>query len=236
MKMNVNRKEIVAAVILGVLIILPVFYLKMQNDSLSRQARGTFSLNLQGLTEQSVSVSETQQKRVSETIEGEIERGAFELVVNKLEALTDETGGYVKSLQMTYQDQAWSCYMICNIPSLNVTSFTFGGRAIIDDNGTVTYINIDVEYLEEPQQGQENASSTVNFNLIEVKPESTVELGASLGPILAILTTSLSWTAQGVIIGLPLCFASLGIVILVSRGLIPLWKNVLKKPKQRCLD
>ena len=230
MKMNIKRKEILAAVILGILIILPVFYIKMQNES--RYTGNTLLLSKSKESAQrSASVTETQQKLISETIEGEIERGAFELVVNKLEALTEDMEGYVKSLQMTYQNQAWSGFMICKVPSSNVTSFTFGARAIVDDNGTVTYINISVEYLEESQQGQENASSTINFNLIEDKPESKVELGASLGPILSILATSLWWIAQGVIIGLPLCLASLGIMLLVSRGLVPLWKNVLKKPK-----
>lgn len=230
MKMNIKRKEILAAVILGILIILPVFYIKMQNES--QYTRNTLLLlNSKESAQHSASVTETQPKLISETIEGEIERGAFELVVNKLEVLTEEMEGYVKSLQMTYQNQAWSGFMICKVPSSNVTSFTFGARAIIDDNGTVTYINISVEYLEESQQGQENASSTINFNLIEDKPESKVELGASLGPILSILETSLWWIAQGVIIGLPLCLASLGIILLVSRGLVPLWKNVLKKPK-----
>jgi hypothetical protein len=229
MRMNIKRKEIGAAAILGVLIILTVLYARMQNSS--QRMTGTLSFSSEGLKEQSVSVTETQQKVVSETIEGEIKRGAFELVVNKLEALTDEMGGYVNSLQMTYENQAWSAFMTCKVPPLNVTSFTFSGRAIINSNGTVTYINISVEYLETRQQGQENASSTVNFNLREVIPESTGNPGASLGPILSTLTTSLWWIAQGVIIGLPLSFASLGIVLLASRGLIPLWKNMLKKPK-----
>jgi hypothetical protein len=229
MTMNIKRKEIGAAAILGVLIILTVLYARMQNGSQRMMVTSSFSSERS--IEQSVSVTETQQKVVSETIEGQIEKGAFELVVNKLEALTDELGGYVDSLQMTYENQAWSAYMTCNVPSLNVTSFTFNGRAIINSNGTVTFISISVEHLETRQQGRENASSTVNFNLSEVIPQSPGNPGASLGPILSTLTTSLWWIAQGVIIGLPLCFASLGIVLLASRGLIPLWKNMLKKPK-----
>jgi hypothetical protein len=225
MKMNINRKEIVAAVILGVLIILPVFYFKMQDAN--QHASTLVVPNSNGLTEQYALRIESQQKLISETIEGEIEKGAFESVVGRLEMLTEEMAGYVKSLLIIYQDQAWKGFMVCKIPSSNVTSFTFGGREIIDDNGTVTYINISVEYLEEPQQGQESAYSTINFNLIEAKPESGVEFGASL----SILTTSLWWIVQGIIIGLPLCLASLGIVILVRRGLVPLWKNVLKKRK-----
>jgi hypothetical protein len=40
------------------------------------------------------------------------------------------------------------------------------------------------------------------------------------------------WIAQGLIFGLPLCFVSLGIVLLFNRGIIPLWKNLLKTSKQ----
>jgi hypothetical protein len=231
--MNIKRKEILVAAFLAVLISLSVFYVNTQNNmqSIRNNLSLLYSEKSEKLSEEFSSGAKAQQRLISETIEGEIERGAFEQVVNKLEMLTQETDGYVKSLSMTYQDQTWNGFMICKVPSLNVTSFTFGARAIIDDNGTVTYINISVEYLEESQQGQESAYSTINFNLRESKPESKVELGASLGLIWSILATSLWWIAQGIIVGVPLCFASLGVVILVNRGLIPLWRNMLKKPK-----
>jgi hypothetical protein len=133
---------------------------------------------------------------------------------------------------MTYQDQVWSGLMICKVPPTNVTFFTFGARAIIEANGTVTYINISVEDINATQQSQENTYSTINLNLKEIKPENGAGIAVSLAPVLSILTTSLWWIAQGLIIGIPLCFASLGIVILVNRGIIPLWKNMLKKTKQ----
>lgn len=121
--------------------------------------------------------------------------------------------------------------MICKVPSSNVTSFTFNARAIIDDNGTVTYVNINVDYLVETQQGENASYSTITFDLAETKPEGKFELGVSLGPILSILSTSLWWIFQGIVVGLPLCFVSLGVVILISRGLVPLWKSMLKKNK-----
>ncbi|MCD6431141.1 hypothetical protein J7L33_00340 [Candidatus Bathyarchaeota archaeon] len=230
MRGKLKRKEILAAVILGTVVALSVLYVSVKNEE---RYSGFFSLksrSSEGRYQASPSVDGTQQnsKLISETIEGELKRGAFEYVVDKLEILTEEMDGYVKSLRMTYQEKAWMGFMICKVPPSNVTSFTFNAREIIDKNGTVTYINISVESVE---QGQESAYSTINFRLMEVKPGNGVEIGASLTPVLSILTTSLWWLAQGLIVGIPLCFASLGVVILVNRGIIPLWKNTLKKSK-----
>jgi len=230
MKGKIKRKEILAAVILSIAIAFSVVYVGTKKGM--QYAENTSSLkSLWGLSG-STMLDNTQQgyKLISETIEGELERGAFEYVVNKLEILTEEMDGYVKSLRMTYQEEAWTGFMICKVPPSNVTSFTFSARAIIDENGTVTYINISIEHVEEPQEGQE-AYSTISFNLKEVKPSEGIAIEASLTPVLSILTTSLWWIFQGLVIGVPLCFASLGMVILVSRGIIPLWKNTLKKPK-----
>ena len=46
-----------------------------------------------------------------------------------------------------------------------------------------------------------------------------------VGGIVPVLTTGLVWIAEGLIVGVPLCFASLGVVVLVDRGIIPVWKK-----------
>jgi len=230
--MKIKRKEIYFGIILTVLVVFSAFYFNIRDEE-------TYSPSLQSTDLRAMSKSnafgqETQQhsKIITETIVGELKRGTFENVVNRLEILTEEKYGYVKSLRMTYEDQVWSGLIICMVPPTNVTSFTFSARAIIEANGTVTYISISVEDIVATQQGQENTYSTINLNLEEIKPENGAGIGVMLTPVLSILTTSFSWIAQGLIIGIPLCFASLGIVILVNRGIIPLWKNTLKKTKQ----
>jgi hypothetical protein len=237
--MKIRRKEIYVGLVLSVLIALPAVYLNVRNEKrYSPISPSLLSTGFQTDIEESWGLGsysqEAQQhfQMVSETIEGELEKGAFEDVVGKLEILTEEKNGYVKSLLMTYQDQVWSGLMICKVPPTNVTSFTFHARAIIESNGTVTYIRISIEDINATQQSQENAYSTINLNLKETKPENGAPIGASLGPVLSVLTTSFMWIAQGLIIGVPLCFASLAIVVLVNRGIIPLWKNTLKKTKQ----
>jgi hypothetical protein len=234
--MKIKRKEIYVGIVLSVLIALPAVYFNMKSEkpyatSLLLTDSQTDVKEMWGLSGYG---QETQQhfKMISETIEGELKRGTFEDVVNRLEILTEEEYGYVKSLLMTYQEQVWSGLMICKVPPTNVKSFTFGARAIIEANGTVIYIRISIEDINATQQSQEDTYSTINLNLKETKPENGAVIGVSLGPVLSVLTTSFMWIGQGLIIGIPLCFASLGIVVLVNRGIIPLWKNTLKKTKR----
>ncbi len=231
--MKIKRKEICLGIILSILIALSAVYFNMRNEE--PYSPSLLDSDLQTRWGLNTYSQETQHsKLISETIEGELKRGTFEDVVNRLEILTEEKYGYVKSLRMIYQDQVWSGLMICKVPPTNVTSFTFGARAIIEANGTVTYININIEDINATQQSQENTYATINLNLKEIKPENGAGIGVSLAPVLSVLTTSFLWIAQGLIIGIPLCFASLGIVILVNRGIVPLWKNTLKKAKQPC--
>lgn len=121
--------------------------------------------------------------------------------------------------------------MTCKLPTANVTNFTFNARKIIDENGTVTYINISIEEIESQQQPQETPYSTIYINFKEKKPQSGNSITASLAPVIEILSKGLLLIAQGMVVGVPMCFASLGVVLLVNRGILPIWKSLLKKPK-----
>ncbi|MEM3759665.1 MAG: hypothetical protein QXZ02_00975 [Candidatus Bathyarchaeia archaeon] len=231
--MRIKKKEIVLAVVLCLSITIFALYSNMKN---AEEYSRSYLLEARTLKESYglSSSTENQQysKIYSETIEGELDRGAFEKVVSALEVLTEDVGGYVKSLYMTYRDEVWGGTMVSKVPTANVTSFTFTARELIDANGTVTYISISVESVNASQLGEEAKYSTINFSLREVKLEGGENgVTAAIAPILPVLTTSLVWIAQGLIIGVPLCFASLGIVLFVNRGIIPLWRNMLKKPK-----
>ncbi|MEM3700905.1 MAG: hypothetical protein QXL57_08610 [Candidatus Bathyarchaeia archaeon] len=233
--MRIKKKEIVLAVVLCLSITIFAIHSNMRNAE-EYYPMGSYLLEARMLKESyglsSSTGSQQYSKIYSETIEGELDRGAFEKVVSALEVLTEDVGGYVKSLYMTYRDEVWSGTMVSKVPTENVTSFTFTARELIDSNGTVTYINISVESVNASQLGEEAKYSTINFSLREVKLKGG-ENGviAAIAPILPILATSLVWIAQGLIIGVPLCFASLGIVLFVNRGIIPLWRSMLKKPK-----
>jgi hypothetical protein len=226
---RIKRKEIYVAIILSALVALLTIYSSVRNE----EPRFSSLLSKSGSTNQASSLDQGFQysQVITETIEGELNRGTFEDAVNKLQILTEQKEGYVKSLRMTYTEKAWSGQMICKLPPTNVTSFAFSVRAIIEANGTVTYINISIENVNASQLTPEDAYSTVNLNLKE-KPENGAAIQIPLGPVLSFLATSLLWIGEGLIVGIPLSFASLGIVILVNRGIVPLWKNTLKKTGQ----
>jgi hypothetical protein len=231
--LRIKKKEVVLAVALCLSITIFAIYSNMK--SAEKYYYPMENLEARMLSETyglSSSMGSPYSKIFSETIDGELDVGAFEQVVSTIEVLTENVGGYVKSLYMTYRDEVWSGTMVSKVPTENVTSFTFAAREIIDANGTVIYINISVESVNASQFDEEGKYSTINFNLREVKMKNGEnQVIAAIASILPILTTSLVWVAQGLIIGVPLCFASLGIVLLVNRGIIPLWKGMLKKPK-----
>jgi len=232
--MWIKKKEICLAAMLSILMIIFAVYSNVKNAEEYYPAENFLAEETRSKSYGSPPSTESQQyfKVVSETIKGKLNRGIFEGVIGDLEVLTEEMEGYVKSLRMTYQDRVWSGTMISKVPPTSVTSFTFSARAMIEANGTVTYINISVENVNASQQNQEDMYSTISLYLTEIKPENGKnEILASIMSALPVLTTSLVWIVEGLIIGVPLCFASLGIIILVNRGIVPLWKNMLKKPK-----
>lgn len=232
--MLIRKKEIAAAVVLCTSVLLLTIYLstrQTQQYSAPLYVSTTGSGNNLKSMKSISSTSQVQYQVITETIEGELEKGSFEDAVDRLTVLADEKDGYVKSLRMTYQNDAWSGQMLCKVPPANVTSFTFNARAIIDSNGTVTYINISVETVNASDITPEEEFSSITINLKEKKP-SDANVSASLEPVAKILSASMLWIAQGLIVLLPLCFVSLGIVLLFNRGIIPVWKNVLKGSKQ----
>jgi len=109
-----------------------------------------------------------------------------------------------------------------------VTSFTFDVRQLINRYGKVIYITITVTEMEINQTGQpEEPLSEINISLEEyIEGESSIV--NQIGMVVPWLVNSLIWIAQGLIIGVPLCFASLGVVLIISRGIIPAWRNSLK--------
>jgi hypothetical protein len=232
--MWMKRKEVYSAIMLSIVIVVFVVYSTTKNAEIYYQAENLLIGKPQSQNYGRYPSAEGQEysRVITETIKGKLDRGTFEGVIGELEILTGEAEGYVQSLHMTYQDNFWSGTMICKLPSNSVTFFTFDARAIIEANGTVTYININVENINASGQSHTNSYSTVNLRLHEIKPENGEnEIIVSIASALPILTTSLVWIAEGLAIVVPLSFVFLGIVLLINRGIIPLWKNTLRKPK-----
>ena len=117
---------------------------------------------------------------------------------------------------MIYENELWSGWLTCKLPTENVTVFTFDVRKLIGERGKVTHISIDIiEEEVNETEWPETQLSEVNISLKEfVEGESPIL--SQLGTVLSYLTTALLWITQGIILGAPLCFASLGAVMLVD--------------------
>jgi hypothetical protein len=128
-------------------------------------------------------------------------------------------------LTMLYENGLWHGSTNCKIPTENVTMFTFDVRQLISTYGKVKRISISVIEVETNQTGQnEQSISTITIGLAEVT-EGDSPIISQIGIVVPWLGTSLAWVAEGLIIIVPLSFVCLGIIVLVDRGLIPLWKK-----------
>lgn len=170
------------------------------------------------------------QQVVRENIEGELAKGSFETVVKALKNLTYGYGGIIPSLNMIYENELWTGTLNCKIPTENVASFTFDVRQFISANGKVTHISVSITETVVNQTGLfEKPLSEVSIGLKEsADGGGETPIMSQMKTVVSWLFSGLAWIAQGLIIGVPLCFVSLGIVVLADRGIIPAWRKMLK--------
>lgn len=168
-----------------------------------------------------------------DTIQGELIKGKFETVATQLETLTEEHYGFVSSQLMTYRDCLWTGEMVSKVPQENTRAFVFATRAIIDANGKVIYITTSITDVTGKSDGEEEPYSTVTITLKETHGAETPGPIAQIVSIVPWLVTGLVLITQGLIVGVPLCFASLGIVLLIDRGILPVWKKQLRRPQSQ---
>ncbi|MDH5448668.1 MAG: hypothetical protein OEX01_06690, partial [Candidatus Bathyarchaeota archaeon] len=88
------------------------------------------------------------------------------------------------------------------------------------------------EFISNENTADDEQYSTIKTFLSEEFGEEKETPGPviQLMSVFPILATGLIWIAEGLIVGVPLCFASLGVVMLAKRVIIPLWKKELGKP------
>ncbi len=173
------------------------------------------------------------QQVVRENIEGELAKGSFETVVKTLKNLTYGYGGIIPNLNMIYENELWTGTLNCKIPTENVASFTFDARRLISANGKVTHISVSITETVVNQTGLfEKPLSEVSIDLKEsADGGGETPIMSQMKTVVSWLFTGLVWIAQGLIIGVPLCFVSLGIIVLADKGIIPAWRKMLKGKK-----
>jgi hypothetical protein len=165
------------------------------------------------------------QQIITENIQGELRKGEFETTVEGLKNITLDYGGRIPNLHMAYDNELWSGTLKCKLPTDNVTWFTFEVRKLVNDHGKVTHILIDVDEVEVNQtQTPETPLSDISIYLQEYVEGSSPFMN-QLGAVVPLLTTGLLWIAEGLIVAVPLSFACFGVVLIVSRGILPVWKR-----------
>ena len=226
--MNVVRKkikmEIILALTLAISLSISVIYLSQPRDGTRWYA---MPLSFQSKTSWESGLSNVE-KIVEENIVGELKKGFFETVIEDIKNLTSHYGGRMPYLNMVYEDDLWRGWMKCKVPSENVTVFTFDVRRLIDEYGKVTYITISVTEIE----GNQTRPPETHFSEVTISLKEFIEgqspILSQLATVTSYLTTALIWIVQGIIFGVPLCFASLGVVMLVDRAILPIWKKQFK--------
>lgn len=224
------KMELVAAVIMTIALSTLTVYVNLPKDN-SELGLGLSaeSANREAL-QQTWGIGGTGiQQIISENIRGELMKDSFETVVKGLKNVTSFYDGRIPYLNMLYENEIWRGTLNCKVPTENVTSFTFDARRLISEHGKVTRISINVtETIVNQTQHAEEPLSDVSISLNENAGGGESPIISQLGAVVPWLVTSLIWIAQGLIIGLPLCFVSLGVVVLVEKGIVSAWKKQFK--------
>jgi hypothetical protein len=233
LEVRLPKKEIGIAVALGLTIAIFSFFYNMAPPT-----DDSFCLSPQSLSRESglalMSASLQDRVRIMDAdIQGKLKAGAFETVVPFVEALTREKGGFIVTESMLFKDGLWRGEIVSKLPPTNASSFTIETRQKIDENGRVVTIEINIREftLSQNTTDIEQYSTIKTFLSEEFEEEKdTPEPVIQLMSVFPIVVTGLVWVAEGLIVGVPLCFASLGVVMLIKRVVIPLWKKELSKP------
>jgi hypothetical protein len=230
---KITKKEIGSALVLAVFVATLAAYANVYVGDRSRDYGALLPQSLDSVKELYglSGGADERLKEMRETIQAELEKGAFKRVVTQLEALTVEKAGFVYSEYLTYGDGLWSGEMVSKIPQKNMSSFVFETESIISANGTVIAITVSITDVTGRYTEEEVAYATITIVLSEVAGVKPPEPFVQVWSVVPLLITGLVWIAEGLIIGVPLCFVSLGVVLLVKRGIIPVWEKQLRKPK-----
>ena len=230
---KITKKEMGSALVLAVFVATLAAYANVYVGERYGHDRATSLQPLYSVEEPSVwgSGADERLKEMRETIRAELDKGAFKSVVTQLEALTEEKAGFVYSEYLTYGDGLWSGEMVSKIPQENMSSFVFETESIISANGTVIAITVSITDVTGKYTEEEVPYATITIVLSEVAGVKPPEPFVQVWSVVPLLVTGLVWIAEGLIMGVPLCFVSLGVVLLVKRGIIPVWEKQLRKPK-----
>jgi len=167
-------------------------------------------------------------KLISQSITGTLEPGTLEDVVKRVEDLILEARGYISRETLTFGGGLWRGDMELRVPTENVTDFVFAVRALISRNGRVETITVEVRDVTGTPMEGEAAYATLRLALREAESRriTASSIAASVSPV---LSSAFTWIIAGVAIIVPLTFTALGLVLLTTRAILPVWQKALRK-------
>jgi len=239
-----KKRELLVALIISVALLGTIAYPKTAR--FNENYAGASSIKLQssesvlerwGLsqsTTQTPSVENERIRDIRQWIRGELKNGTFEEVVTSIEDETESLGGYIDSEDVTFTEDLWSGEIVSKIPQNNSLRLVFKVRTLISTNGKVISITTNIRDITPPTGTTiEKPLATIRVTLREVSEKPSQPLPriefTFIAAVVPYLSTFFTWVIMGLVIGLPVYFTILGIVLLINRALAPITNKIFKK-------
>ena len=233
---RVTRKELLIPA-LGVVVILAIAFVWQGSNTGSMSPGPAFAPA--GISNGLASSFGSQlpvAQRVTETsqgIVGEINTAPeFQNITIQIQALSDKLGGYIQQEVLNYNNNQWNGNWLLNVPTNNATIALLDLRNLIQDNGQVTSIQVQINDVTNQTGGNKSLVQWSPLSLA-LQQQSTQQAQSPLSGALALLGTIGIDAAYVVAVAVPLYFGILAAVFVSRRGFAPLlfWVGRISKSK-----
>ncbi|MGI0078757.1 MAG: hypothetical protein ACRECH_03965 [Nitrososphaerales archaeon] len=232
---RVSRKELLVPAI-GVIVILALAFAWQGSGTASLSPGPALAPSGSYGLEQILNQPSSQRVAVtSQGIVGEIDTASqFENVTLRIQTLSDNLGGYIQQELLNYNDNLWNGNWLLNVPSNNATIALLDLRNLIQNNGQVTSIQIQIQDVTNQTGGNK---SLVQFSPLSLTLQQQSNQGSQspLSGSIALLASIGTDAAYVAVIGVPLYFGILAVVFISRRGFAPLlfWVGRVSKSKSQ---
>lgn len=232
---KVSKKELLIPA-LGVVVILAIALVWQGSNTASAPGPAFAPASLSGLASSSPASYAGNAQRVTETsqgIVGEINTASeFQNVTIQIQVLSDNLGGYIQQEVLNYNNNQWNGNWLINVPTNNATIALMDLRTLIQDNGQVTSIQIQIQDVTNQTGGNKSLVQSSPLSLT-LQQQSSQTSQSPLSGALALLVSIGTDAGYIAIIAVPLYFGILAAVFISRRGFAPLlfWVGRISKSK-----
>lgn len=230
-----SKKELLIPA-LGVVVILAIAFVWQGSNTASTPGPAFAPSSLGGLVSSSPASYAGNVQRVTETsqgIVGEISTAPeFQNVTIQIQVLSDNLGGYIQQEVLNYNNNQWNGNWLINVPTNNATIALMDLRTLIQDNGQVTSIQIQIQDVTNQTGGNKSLVQSSPLSLT-LQQQSIQTSQSPLSGALSLLVSIGTDAGYIAIIAVPLYFGILAAVFISRRGFAPLlfWVGRISKSK-----